>query len=105
MNSEKFWDAEDNHKRVKQYQIVKYLTSIDDGWIYRKGRYYRGAMQSEDEETWGKDYFSTILSDNSIIDVRFLSFKRISKRHSSFWGFKYGTAYAEPIEGVGGGTS
>jgi hypothetical protein len=75
----KFWDAEDNHKRVKQYQIVKYLTSIDDGWIYRKGRYYRGAMQSEDEETWGKDYFSTILSDNSIIESDFYLLKESLK--------------------------
>jgi len=76
---EEFWDAEDNHKRVKQYQIVKYLTSIDDGWIYRKGRYYRGAMQSEDEETWGKDYFSTILSDNSIIESDFYLLKESLK--------------------------
>ena len=62
-----FWDAGNDHGMVKQYQIVKYLTGVDDGWIYRKGRYYRGAMQSEDEETWGRNYFSKILSDKSII--------------------------------------
>ncbi len=64
---DEFWDAGNNHARVKQYQIVKYLTSVDDGWIYRKGRYYRGSMQSEDEETWGRDYFVRILSDQSIV--------------------------------------
>jgi hypothetical protein len=62
-----FWDAGNDHSMVKQYQIVKYLTSVDDGWIYRKGRYYRGAMQSEDEETWGRDYFGKILSDKNIL--------------------------------------
>ena len=64
---DEFWDAGNNHARVKQYQIVKYLTSVDDGWIYRKGRYYRGSMQSEDEESWGRDYFVRILSDQSIV--------------------------------------
>ena len=74
-----FWDAGNNHSRVKQYQIVKYLTSVDDGWIYRKGRYYRGAMQSEDEETWGKDYFVAILSEKNIVMTDYFLLKESLK--------------------------
>lgn len=33
----------------KQIQIERYLVVADDGWILRKARYYRGAIQEEDE--------------------------------------------------------
>ena len=32
-----------------QILIEKFLIAADDGWIFRKARYYRGAIQSEDE--------------------------------------------------------
>ncbi len=34
---------------LNQILIEQFLISIDDGWILRKARYYRGALQSEDE--------------------------------------------------------
>lgn len=64
---DEFWDQSDNHSRVKQYQLVKYLSTVDDGWIYKKGRYYRGAMQSEDEEAWGKEFYTSILANNKAL--------------------------------------
>jgi hypothetical protein len=69
--TEEFWDQKNNHSRLKQYQLVKYLTLVDDGWIYRKGRYYRGAMQSEDEEAWGKEFFEEILSDDRNLAAKY----------------------------------
>ena len=32
-----------------QILIEKFLIAADDGWIFRKARYYRGAIQAEDE--------------------------------------------------------
>ena len=32
-----------------QILIEKFLITADDGWIFRKARYYRGAIQAEDE--------------------------------------------------------
>jgi len=32
-----------------QILIEKFLVAVDDGWIFRKARYYRGALQAEDE--------------------------------------------------------
>ena len=32
-----------------QILIEKFLISVDDGWIFRKARFYRGAIQAEDE--------------------------------------------------------
>ena len=74
-----FLDASNNYSRVKQYQIVKYLSGVDDGWIYRKGRYYRGAMQSEDEESWGRDFYLDLLKDENIIKSNFYLLKQSLK--------------------------
>jgi len=65
---DEFWDKNNNHSRLKQYQLVKYLSSVDDGWIYRKGQFYRGSMQSEDEEAWGKKFYLQLLKNKSVLD-------------------------------------
>ncbi|WP_378179811.1 PEP/pyruvate-binding domain-containing protein [Aquimarina sp. SS2-1] len=62
-----FWDASKNHSRLKQYQLGKYLARIDDGWINRKGQYYRGAIQIEDEEEWGVDFYRWLLAKDDIL--------------------------------------
>jgi phosphoenolpyruvate synthase/pyruvate phosphate dikinase len=74
-----FWDTPNNHSRLKQYQIVKYLTTVDDGWIYRKGQFYRGAMQSEDEEAWGKEFYVNLLKDNSVLEKQYYLVKQSLK--------------------------
>ena len=66
-----FWDAPFNHSRVKQYQLQRYLESVDNGWIQEKSKYYRGAKQIEDEEEWGRKFYYTILSSNQILDQDF----------------------------------
>lgn len=67
VDAKDFIDASHNFSRIKQYQIGKYLTSVDDGWVLRKAQYYRGAFQSEDEEAWGKEFFEKLLKDNQFI--------------------------------------
>jgi len=47
---DEFWDTADNHSRLKQYQLDKYLRLVDNGWINQKGQFYRGSVQVEDEE-------------------------------------------------------
>lgn len=58
-----FWDIEYNHSRLKQYQIDKYLKTIDNGWVLQKGQYYRGSIQSEDEQAWGVKFYKWLLTD------------------------------------------
>ena len=31
-----FWDGDNNHSRLKQYQLNNYLVAADNGWIHRK---------------------------------------------------------------------
>ena len=70
---DEFWDEPNGHSRLKQYQIEKYLRSVDDGWILRKAQYYRGAIQVEDEEAWGKSFYLWLLeSDDAVYENFFL---------------------------------
>ena len=66
-----FWDAENDHSRLKQYQLGKYLANVDDGWVNEQGQFYRGAFQIEDEEEWGKDFFRWLLRDRSVLAEHF----------------------------------
>lgn len=74
-----FWDANNYHSRLKQYQLEKYLRAIDDGWILRKGQYYRGAIQVEDEEEWGINFFNLILSSEKKITQNFYLIREAAK--------------------------
>jgi hypothetical protein len=68
-----FWDTPNNHSRIKQYQLDKYLRTVDDGWILHKAQFYRGAVQAEDEEAWGVDFYKWLLTgDKSITQNYFL---------------------------------
>ncbi|GAA0871703.1 hypothetical protein GCM10009117_08490 [Gangjinia marincola] len=64
---DEFWNKKDQYSRLKQYQLGKYLESIDDGWILRKGQYYRGAVQIEDEKAWGNTFYKTILGNDDVL--------------------------------------
>ena len=66
-----FLDENHNYSRLKQYQIGEYLASIDNGWILRKGQYYRGAKQSEDEEAWGKEFFEEVLKNDDFLKTNY----------------------------------
>lgn len=62
-----FWDSSKNHSRLKQYQLGRYLARVDDGWINRKGQFYRGAVQIEDEEVWGVKFYKWLLVKDDVL--------------------------------------
>lgn len=74
-----FWDAENDHARLKQYKLEQYLKGVDDGWILQKGQYYRGAVQSEDEETWGIDFYKDLLKDDESLEKKFFLIRQSLK--------------------------
>lgn len=41
--------------KLNQILIEQFLVEVDDGWILRKARYYRGAFQEEDEQSVGRE--------------------------------------------------
>ncbi|MAZ27257.1 MAG: phosphoenolpyruvate synthase [Cytophagaceae bacterium] len=60
-----FWDDAHDQDRLKQYQLGKYLANVDDGWVLEKAQYYRGAIQSEDEQAWGIEFYEWLLSSDA----------------------------------------
>ncbi|MFK7772079.1 MAG: PEP/pyruvate-binding domain-containing protein [Saprospiraceae bacterium] len=74
-----FWDELNSNARIKQYQIEKYLQGVDDGWVLRKAQYYRGAIQVEDEEEWGINFFDLILKDEKRINKNFYLLRTAAK--------------------------
>ncbi|WP_299208580.1 PEP/pyruvate-binding domain-containing protein [uncultured Dokdonia sp.] len=74
-----FLDKNNNYSRLKQYQLGKYLASVDDGWVSQKAQFYRGALQSEDEEAWGKDFFEWLLKDDQTIKSNYYLIRQALK--------------------------
>ncbi|HYM12547.1 MAG TPA: PEP/pyruvate-binding domain-containing protein [Bryobacterales bacterium] len=63
LSFEQFLDAARGHHRLKELVLHKYLVEVDDGWIYRRAQYYRGARQVEDEEKIGRRLLAQLFSD------------------------------------------
>ncbi len=74
-----FLDRDENFNRLKQYQVNKYLQSVDNGWILQKGQFYRGAIQSEDEEAWGITFFETILRNDALLEENYYLIRQALK--------------------------
>jgi len=74
-----FWDAAAQNSRVKQYQLEKYLQTTDDGWILRRARFYRGAIQAEDEERWGLEFLKETVAQNELLTKQFFLIRQIIK--------------------------
>jgi rifampicin phosphotransferase len=74
-----FWDADFRQSRMKQYQVERFLMNADDGWVNRRGQYYRGATQAEDEEAWGIAFFEWLLAKDDAIKQNFLLIREAVK--------------------------
>ncbi len=75
---DEFLDAADDYNLPKQMVLHDYLYEIDDGWIYRRARYYRGARQIEDEERQGQLFMEGLLADTQWLDGNFLLARRLA---------------------------
>ena len=78
-SNEDFWDAANYNSRIKQFQLEKYLRTIDDGWVLRKGQYYRGAYQIEDEEAWGIEFFNWLLAKDEPLQKQYFLIRQAAK--------------------------
>ncbi len=57
---------------LRELVVQRYLEQTDDGWIYRRARYYRGARQIEDEEARGTELLVQLLADTAWTRSRYL---------------------------------
>lgn len=56
---------------LKQMILEQFLIGADDGWILREARYYRGALQTEDETRGGRDLLLALLKDIEMHELRY----------------------------------
>jgi hypothetical protein len=65
--------ADPQHETIlKQMLLEQFLIEADDGWILRRARYYRGALQAEDEANSGRALLLELASDPGWRNNRFI---------------------------------
>ena len=55
---------------LQQLLVERFLIRYDDGWIFRGARFYRGALQVEDETASAREILRTMLADPKWRDDR-----------------------------------
>jgi hypothetical protein len=73
----RFFDSNNQNSRLMQYQMEKFLQSVDNGWILRRAKYYRGAVQVEDEEHWGENFIKWLATQNEVIGSQYMFLRQI----------------------------
>jgi len=73
--------------RLRELVLERYLMEVDDGWVMRRARYYRGALQIEDEERAGRALMAERFGDRAWLTNNYLLASRL--------------AAALPHEGIG----
>lgn len=74
-----FLDKAHDYSRARQYQIEAYLRRVDDGWIMRHARQYRGALSAADEEAWGGDFLEWLLTDDAFVASQFFWARELAR--------------------------
>jgi len=69
---EHFNDLANGHYFLRELLVQAYLERIDDGWVMRRARYYRGARQAEDEEATGREYLARLLDEPGWIERHYM---------------------------------
>lgn len=74
-----FLDEKNQYSRLKQYQLENYLENIDNGWILQKAKFYRGAFQDEDENKWGGEFLTWVLTEKKLEQTNFFLLRQAFK--------------------------
>lgn len=68
---EKFLARPERSDVLAQILLEQFLIAIDDGWILRKARYYRGAFQSESETKAAQRLLEGLVADTATLERHF----------------------------------
>jgi len=69
---DELWSSQPRQQRLRELVIERWLMAEDDGWVMRRARVYRGALQVEDEEKAGRDILLKALDDGTFRRENFL---------------------------------
>jgi hypothetical protein len=69
---EELWDGGRRNRRLRELLVERYLVEVDDGWVLRRARFYRGHIQIEDEEHAGREFLVRMLGQPDWVAANFL---------------------------------
>ena len=72
IRAEEFLQDPGHLEIVRQMILEQFLIEADNGWIFRRARYYRGALQTEDETRAGRELLLALVSDADWRENRFM---------------------------------
>lgn len=72
INAAELIKTDNDYAILKQILFERFLIEADDGWIFHSARYYRGAMQVEDENRAGRQLLLTLLAAPKKVKQEFL---------------------------------
>ncbi|HSG07197.1 MAG TPA: PEP/pyruvate-binding domain-containing protein, partial [Longimicrobiales bacterium] len=64
--------------RLRELVMEAYLSDVDDGWVLRRGRYYRGARQIENEEATGRAHLEQLVGREGWVRSNYLLSLRLA---------------------------
>jgi hypothetical protein len=79
INAEKFNEDPRLLSHLKQMILEQFLIDADDGWILRNARYYRGALQMEDETRGGQDILLSLVENPDLGRKRFIVLREAAR--------------------------
>ena len=68
-------DQADFENDYGQRLVERFLIGLDDGWIFRRALFYRGAIQEEDERAGGRSLLLAMLSREQWAGPHFLALR------------------------------
>jgi hypothetical protein len=79
LNTEKFKEDSHHPQILKQMVLEQCRIEADDGWILRKARYYRGALQTEDETRGGQELLLDLVENQDWSRKRFVVLREAAR--------------------------
>ncbi len=76
---EEIWQPERRHQRLRSLPLEHYMEAVDDGWVLRRARNYRGRVQLEDEEQSGRNLLLKLLQQPGFLDENFLLARELAR--------------------------
>ena len=62
-----------------QLLVEKYLVAVDDGWIFRRAQFYRGATQEEDERAGGRELLLAMAASPDWTGYRYVALRTAAR--------------------------
>ena len=76
---DELWQPEQRHRRLRDLALEFYLDSVDDGWVLRRAKHYRGRIQLEDEEQAGRELLLKLFAQPGFLQDEFLLARELSR--------------------------